>query len=303
MSKAFAFAGGRLGYLIAEPAVIDAMLLVRLPYHLSSVTQAAARAALRHADDTLGSVATLIAERDRVTEALTGMGFRVIPSDANFVLFGEFADAPAAWQRYLDAGVLIRDVGIPGYLRATTGLAEENDVLLAPAPTGRHRTQLASTAARSIMTAPRAKSNARPRNPTSSSRSTSTAPAVVDIDTGVPFFDHMLTALGSHASFDLTVHAKGDVEIEGHHTVEDTAIVLGQALGQALGDKKGIRRFGDAFIPMDETLAHAAVDVSGPAVLRAHRRAGSHGALHHCRFASVPVPHRDQPARLRVAGR
>jgi histidinol-phosphate aminotransferase len=131
MSKAFAFAGGRLGYLIAAPAVIDAMLLVRLPYHLSSVTQAAARAALRHADDTLGSVAKLIAERDRVTEALTGMGFRVIPSDANFVLFGEFADAPATWQRYLDAGILIRDVGIPGYLRATTGLTEENDALLA----------------------------------------------------------------------------------------------------------------------------------------------------------------------------
>ncbi|OBJ09281.1 histidinol-phosphate transaminase [Mycobacterium sp. 1465703.0] len=130
MSKAFAFAGGRLGYLIATPAVIDAMLLVRLPYHLSSLTQAAARAALRHADDTLGSVATLIAERERVSAALNRMGFRVIPSDANFVLFGEFADAPATWQRYLDAGVLIRDVGIPGYLRATTGLAEENDAFL-----------------------------------------------------------------------------------------------------------------------------------------------------------------------------
>ena len=83
------------------------------------------------------------------------------------------------------------------------------------------------------------------------------------IDTGVPFFDHMLTALGTHASFDLTITARGDVEIEGHHTIEDTAIVLGTALGQALGDKVGIRRFGDAFIPMDETLAHAAVDVSG----------------------------------------
>lgn len=130
MSKAFAFAGGRLGYLIATPALVDAMLLVRLPYHLSSVTQAAARAALRHADDTLGSVATLIAERERVSTALRGMGFRVIPSDANFVLFGEFADAPAAWRHYLDAGVLIRDVGIPGYLRATTGLAEENDAFL-----------------------------------------------------------------------------------------------------------------------------------------------------------------------------
>lgn len=86
---------------------------------------------------------------------------------------------------------------------------------------------------------------------------------IVDIDTGVPFYDHMLTALGSHASFDLMVRAEGDVEIEAHHTVEDTAIVLGQALDRALGDKKGIRRFGDAFIPMDETLAHAAVDVSG----------------------------------------
>lgn len=129
-SKAFAFAGGRLGYLIATPALVEAMLLVRLPYHLSSVTQAAARAALRHADDTLGSVAALIAERERVTKSLVHMGFRVIPSDANFVLFGHFSDAAGAWQHYLDTGVLIRDVGIPGYLRATTGLVEENDAFL-----------------------------------------------------------------------------------------------------------------------------------------------------------------------------
>src|SRR5271163_3562942 len=131
MSKAFAFAGGRLGYLIATPAMIEAMLLVRLPYHLSSITQVAARAALRHAGDTLGSVATLIAERERVTAALSGMGFQVVPSDANFVLFGRFADAPGSWQRYLDAGVLIRNVGIPEYLRTTIGLAGENDAFLA----------------------------------------------------------------------------------------------------------------------------------------------------------------------------
>lgn len=86
---------------------------------------------------------------------------------------------------------------------------------------------------------------------------------VTDIDTGVPFFDHMLTAFGAHGSFDLTVQAKGDIEIDAHHTVEDTSIVLGTAIGQALGDKKGIRRFGDAWIPMDETLAQAIVDVSG----------------------------------------
>ncbi|MEV0064664.1 histidinol-phosphate transaminase [Nocardia sp. NPDC050718] len=130
MSKAFAFAGGRLGYLAASPAVIDAILLVRLPYHLSVVTQAAARAALRHADETLGSVAELAAQRDRVAAALTAQGFEVIPSDANFILFGRFTDAARAWQHYLDAGVLIRDVGIPGYLRATVGLAAENDEFL-----------------------------------------------------------------------------------------------------------------------------------------------------------------------------
>ncbi len=130
MSKAFAFAGGRLGYLVAAPAVVEAMLLVRLPYHLSVLTQAAARAALRHAADTLGSVAALVSERERVSESLRQSGFHVVSSDANFILFGRFADAPAAWQCYLDAGVLIRDVGIPGYLRATIGLREENDALL-----------------------------------------------------------------------------------------------------------------------------------------------------------------------------
>ncbi|MDV8024139.1 histidinol-phosphate transaminase [Rhodococcus sp. IEGM 1330] len=130
MSKAFAFAGGRLGYLVAAPAVVDAMLLVRLPYHLSVVTQAAARAALRHASDTLGSVAELSAERDRVAAALGHQGYDVVPSDANFLLFGRFSDAAATWQRYLDEGVLIRDVGIPGYLRVTIGLAHENDRFL-----------------------------------------------------------------------------------------------------------------------------------------------------------------------------
>ncbi|QWF78112.1 imidazoleglycerol-phosphate dehydratase HisB [Amycolatopsis sp. CA-230715] len=85
----------------------------------------------------------------------------------------------------------------------------------------------------------------------------------VEISTGVPFYDHMLTAFGAHGSLDLKVDASGDTHIDAHHTVEDTAIVLGQAIRQALGDKAGIRRFGDAWIPMDETLAHAAIDVSG----------------------------------------
>jgi histidinol-phosphate aminotransferase len=130
MSKAFAFAGGRLGYLAAAPAVVDALQLVRLPYHLSALTQAAARAALRHASSTLDSVSALVAERRRVASALQGFGFTVVPSDANFVLFGRFGSAAAAWREYLDRGVLVRDVGIDGHLRVTIGLANENDAFL-----------------------------------------------------------------------------------------------------------------------------------------------------------------------------
>jgi histidinol-phosphate aminotransferase len=133
MSKAFAFAGGRLGYLAAAPAVVDALQLVRLPYHLSALTQAAARAALRHAGATLGSVALLRGERARVVDELASAGYDVVRSDANFVLFGAFADAPRAWRAFLDRGVLIRDVGIPGRLRVTVGTPEENDAFLAAA--------------------------------------------------------------------------------------------------------------------------------------------------------------------------
>ena len=111
MSKAFAFAAARLGYLAADPAVVDALRLVRLPYHLSALTQAAALAALRHADETLAQVAQLRADRDVMVRSLTDRGFDVVDSDANFVLFGGFADEKAVWQALLDQGVLVRDVG------------------------------------------------------------------------------------------------------------------------------------------------------------------------------------------------
>jgi histidinol-phosphate aminotransferase len=130
MSKAFAFAGGRLGYLAAAPAIVDALLLVRLPYHLSTLTQATARAALRHAPETLRSVHALVGERDRVVDSLNGMGYQPVHSDTNFVLFGRFDDEKAAWRSYLDRGALIRDVGIPNHLRVTIGTPAENDAFL-----------------------------------------------------------------------------------------------------------------------------------------------------------------------------
>jgi len=127
MSKAFAFAGVRLGYLVADPAVIDAMFLVRLPYHLSALTQAAAEVALDFKDELLGTVAQLRADRDRVAVQLTELGLTVIPSASNFLLFSGF-NMPSAqlWQAMLDKGVLIRDVGLLGYLRVTIGNEAEN---------------------------------------------------------------------------------------------------------------------------------------------------------------------------------
>jgi histidinol-phosphate aminotransferase len=130
MSKAFGMAGLRLGYLAGDPAVVEALQLVRLPYHLSSLTQAAARTALAHTDALLATVDAVKAQRDRVVAALPGLGLTSVPSDANFVLFGRFADAHAAWQALLDRGVLVRDVGLPGWLRVTAGTAEEMDGFL-----------------------------------------------------------------------------------------------------------------------------------------------------------------------------
>jgi histidinol-phosphate aminotransferase len=130
MSKAFAFAAARLGYLAAAPAVVDALQLVRLPYHLSVLSQAAALAALEHADELLATVEAVKKERDRMVVALTDLGLQVVDSDANFLLFGEFADAGATWQGLLDRGVLVRDVGIPGWLRVSAGTQEETDAFL-----------------------------------------------------------------------------------------------------------------------------------------------------------------------------
>jgi histidinol-phosphate aminotransferase len=125
MSKAFALAGARVGYLAADPAVVNALLLVRLPYHLSAVTQAVALAALRHSDELLRSVAAIRAERDQLVGNLRALGLTAPASDANFVLFGRFADRRAVWQALLDGGVLIREVGPPEWLRVSIGTPAE----------------------------------------------------------------------------------------------------------------------------------------------------------------------------------
>jgi len=131
MSKAFALAGARLGYLAADPEVIRALLVVRLPYHLSALTQAVARIALAHTSELLASVAKIRTERDDLVAWLRGRGLAAADSDANFVLFGRFADRRVIWQALLDHGVLVREMGPPDWLRVTVGTPAEMDAFRA----------------------------------------------------------------------------------------------------------------------------------------------------------------------------
>lgn len=131
MSKAFAFAGGRLGYFAAAPAVVDACRIVRLPYHLSAQTQAVASVALRHADEMLARVDDLRAARDGLLARLPALGFEVVDSDANFVLVGRWSDRHRAWEQLLEQGVLVRETGPAGYLRVSAGTPAEMEAFYA----------------------------------------------------------------------------------------------------------------------------------------------------------------------------
>ncbi|MGM1016752.1 MAG: histidinol-phosphate transaminase [Actinomycetota bacterium] len=130
MSKAFAFAGARVGYLAADPTFIDALRLVRLPYHLSALTQAAATAALRNAPTMLRMVDEIVEQRDRISATLEALGYTPHDSWSNFVLFGGVSDPRGTWQALYDRGILVRDVGIPGHLRVTAGTASETTAFL-----------------------------------------------------------------------------------------------------------------------------------------------------------------------------
>lgn len=130
MSKAFALAGARVGYLAAAPEVTDAIRLVRLPYHLSAVTQATANAALKHVEALLANVEDIKSQRDRIVNELTRMGLNPASSDSNFVFFGGLENPRYIWEGLLEAGVIIRDVGIPGHLRVTAGTEAETTAFL-----------------------------------------------------------------------------------------------------------------------------------------------------------------------------
>jgi histidinol-phosphate aminotransferase len=270
-SKWAGMAGLRLGYAVATPQVAGAMDRLRLPYNINVAVVVAALAVLEdmvHVEDT---IARIVAERQRLSSVLTEMpGVQPLPSQANFVfcrLEGhtgrEVADALA------ERGILVRSFSDPALadaLRITVGRPDQNDALL----TALHSILGLQPPIPNSPVYQSTKSTNRQGRIHRQTRETDVSVTLdldgvgrYEVDTGLGFLDHMLAQIAAHGLFDLTVRARGDLEVDEHHTVEDVAIGLGQALDKALGDRKGLVRMGHAYAPLDEALAHVVVDLSG----------------------------------------
>lgn len=262
-SKAWGLAALRVGWLASTEATCREIRKVKLPYSLNIVSEAVAIAALRRPEIRNRNVAATVAERERLIEGLRSIdGIEVFPSFANFVTF-RTGNAKETFERLAAGGVLVRDVsgyaGLGGCLRVSVGTPEQNDAFL--------QLLAGRTAAAVPVREPRATRVATVERTT---KETSVRLTVdLDgsgrsrIDTPIGFLSHMLDAIARHAQIDLDAGAAGDVEIDYHHTVEDTALVFGEAVRRALGEKKGIRRFGSACVPLDESLARVVIDFSG----------------------------------------
>jgi imidazoleglycerol-phosphate dehydratase len=261
-SKAFALAAARIGYILAPPAIARRLDAIRPPASISTFSVALAGMALREADEMRARAAATVAERDRMASALRDAGHRVADSCANFLLVDVGEPAAEVSRRLLDQGLVVRTFADPllaTHIRISPATVADDDVLLAAlgaqvgsgAPAGEAR---AGGAERRT-----AETDVRCRVVLDGSGRAAVA-------TGIGMLDHMLTALAAHSLIDIELTCTGDLWVDEHHTVEDAAIVLGQALDAALGDRAGIARFGDARAPLDEALAHATVDLGGRGV-------------------------------------
>ncbi|HZT91390.1 MAG TPA: aminotransferase class I/II-fold pyridoxal phosphate-dependent enzyme [Gaiellaceae bacterium] len=252
-SKAFALAGARVGYALASRDVAAELNARQAPAPVSTISAALAQAALVEPPD----VRPVLAERDRVVSALRALGLEPAPSHANF-LFVPVADGQALGESLLRQGIVVR--AYEDAIRVSVRDETDDDVLLAalaraldrpppvPAPGGRTARVLRATAETRF-----------------SVRLALDGASRVRVATGAGLYDHFLEQLAFHAGFDLQLEGAGDLETGDHHSAEDAALALGDALDRALGDRRGIARYGDAVVPMDDALARAAVDAGGRA--------------------------------------
>jgi histidinol-phosphate/aromatic aminotransferase/cobyric acid decarboxylase-like protein/imidazoleglycerol phosphate dehydratase HisB len=243
-SKAFALAGARVGYALASAGTAAELNARQAPAPVSSLSAALAIAALASPPD-LGPT---IEERERVAAELRSLGYEPLPSYGSF-LFVPVDDPQALFDTLLARGVAVRVS--PGGIRITIHDREDDDLLLAAfrgedAPSGRRVRHIRATAETQLRVRLGLDGQSRVR-----------------VATGAGLYDHFLEQLAFHGGLDLVLEGTGDGETGPHHTAEDSALAFGEALDRALGDRRGIARYGDAVVPMDDALARAAVDLGG----------------------------------------
>jgi histidinol-phosphate aminotransferase len=280
-SKWAGMAGLRLGYAVASPAVVEAMERLRPPYNVNAAATVAALATFEDMAYVQETIERIVSERQRLQNALSDLpGARALPSQANFVLCRfegrsgrQVAEALAA------RGILVRsfsDASLVDAVRITIGRPEQNEMLLDAlqgvlAP-GTDPQSGASTEERRAASEAQAAAGHSSRQGEIWRQTAETEVSVrlgldgsgrYRVDTGLGFLDHMLAQVAAHGLFDLEVQARGDLEVDEHHTVEDVAIALGDALDEALADRRGLVRIGHAYAPLDEALARVVVDLSG----------------------------------------
>ncbi len=298
-SKWAGMAGLRLGYALASTGIAMAMARLRPPYNVNAAAIVAALATFEDMESVAASLASIVAERQRLYAALEDLpGVYPLPSQANFV-FCRLKDRSGREVAGLLArrGILVRSFSDPSLadaLRISVGRPEQNDAVIAalwaelaaegaapplsalpPLPGASHSAQPGRLAVRSGFV------NRQTGETDVSVSLDLDGTGRYQVDTGLGFLDHMLAQLAAHGLFDLEVQARGDLEVDEHHTVEDVAIGLGQALDEALGARRGIVRMGQSYAPLDEALARVVVDLSGRpyAVIEAEFETPSLGAV------------------------
>lgn len=261
LSKAWGMAGLRIGFAIADERIVSFLSSVKYPYNIGSDTLFLAMKYLNRSPES--KIDKIISERERVSAQLKNLSGveKVFPSDANFILV-KFKDSSSIYKKLAENGISVRDRSnqpkCDNCLRLTIGLPEENNKLLIVL-SGKNLNQDINETGRAFI-------ERRTKETYVSLKMEFNGNSISSIHTSIPFFNHMLEQLAFHSGVSMTLNVNGDLEVDDHHTIEDSAIVIGEAISKALGERKGISRYG-FMLPMDDCIAQAAIDLGGRAFL------------------------------------